>query len=120
MDRKFLPEGIKVFGKQVRNFPSGIGEAFHELVKLLPPGDSRPFYGIGECTSEGIIYKAAALETFEGEAERYQCQRYVIEPGDYLCVTVRDWRPKTGSIKSVFDELYKHALADRKKTSIEE
>src|SRR5688500_4052974 len=110
MEKTFLPKAIKVFGKPVTSFPHGIGEVFDELVKMIPAGDPRPFYGIGECTSQGMVYKAAALETFKGEAEHYGCERYIIEPGDYLSITVKDWRPKTDAIKSVFDELYKHPL----------
>ena len=74
MEKYNLEDNVKVFGVHVKTFPQGIGEAFDALLKMLPPGDDRPFYGISEMTKGGIIYKAAALETFDGEAEKYGCE----------------------------------------------
>lgn len=118
MEKYTLAEDIKAFGAQVKTFPYGIGEAFEKLVKMLP-ADNRPFYGISECTSDGIIYNAAALETYDGEAEKYNCDKYIIESGDYLTIRVTDWLKKTDFIKVVFEELFKDERSDRSKPCIE-
>lgn len=55
MKKYHLKDEIKVFGTVVRTFPDGIDEAFNKLVQLLPNGDMRTFYGIGECKEEGIV-----------------------------------------------------------------
>lgn len=119
MEKFSFPTDIKAFGVRVKNFPYGIKEAFDKLTEMLPAGDDRPYYGISECTNEGIIYKAAALQTFEGEAEKYGFETYTIEKGEYLAVTVMDWREKTSSIKNVFEDMFKDGRSDRTKPCIE-
>lgn len=119
MEKYNFPDDVKVFGFQAKTFPHGIGEAFAELIKMLPEGDQRPYYGISECTKEGFIYKAAALETYDGEAEKYGCEKYVVEKGEYLTETVLDWRSKTNCINSVFGEIFKDEHCDKSKPCIE-
>ena len=45
METIHLEQEVKVFGVQVKTFPMGIGEAFDQLIKMLPGGFSRSFYG---------------------------------------------------------------------------
>jgi hypothetical protein len=119
MEKYNLAEDVKLFGVRVRTFPNGIGKAFDELIKMLPPGDKRPAYGISECTKEGIVYNAAVLETYEGEAEKYGCETFIVEKGDYLLQTVWDWRSKTASIKNIFEEMFKEEMSDRSQPCVE-
>ena len=115
-----LENDIKVFGMQVKSFPAGIGEAFEALVKMISEGFNRSFFGISRITEKRqVIYIAAAEESFEGEAEKYNCDRYVIEKGEYLMVLVRDWRKKTGCIKDVFHEMMQDTRFDNTKPCIE-
>lgn len=100
---------INVFGFEVKTFPKGIGEAFDALVSKIPGGFSRDYYGIGFQDGMRIIYLATALELEYGEAEKYQCNRYTIEKGDYAVQVVWDWRKKTDSIKGVFDNMFSSA-----------
>ncbi len=100
-----LKDDIKVFGVEVKNFPEGIGEAFDKLVNMLAEGFERSFYGISEITEKGFIYKAAAEEKYKGEAEKYHCESYGIEKGEYLTATLKDWRKKTDLIKDIFYEM---------------
>jgi hypothetical protein len=113
-----LENDLKVFGFQVTDFDA-IGEAFDTLVNMLPGGFDRPYYGISELNKEGMIYKATALETFDGEAEQYNCERFTIVKGEYLAVTLRDWRKKTSSIKDIFHELFQSPLAKGSKLCLE-
>ena len=115
-----LTDDVKVFGVYVKTFPNGIREAFDPLVKMLPGEFDRSYFGISYMTKEGaIIYKAAAEEKYEGEAEKYHCERYIIEKGEYLTKRVRDWRKKTDSIKKVFHEMMQESRIDKTKPIIE-
>jgi hypothetical protein len=118
MEHYTIENDIICFGEAVTTFPDGIGATFDKLVDMLPK-DQRPYYGISQGKTGSIEYIAAAQEIFEGEAEKYNCQRYTIEKGNYLCVQVFDWSKKTDSIKYVFMELTKHELADLSKPCIE-
>lgn len=119
MEVKTIAGNVKVFGFPVKTFPHGIEAAFDGLVKMLPPGDARYFYGISECIGEGILYKAAALETYDGEAAKYGCDSYMIEKGDYLTVTLTEWRHKTDQIKTLLDALLKDERSDSTRPCIE-
>ena len=41
MEKYFLKDDLKVFGRQVKKFPQGMEEAFDALVKMLPGGFDR-------------------------------------------------------------------------------
>jgi predicted transcriptional regulator YdeE len=120
METFTLKEDLRVLGVKVTTIPKGIGEAFDALVKMLPGGFDRSYYGIAEMNHKGeMIYKAAALEKYDGEAEKYNCERFTIEKGEYLAVTLRDWRKKTDSIKSVFQKMIEDNRVDKRKPCIE-
>jgi hypothetical protein len=55
MEKYNLINNIKIFGVQVKTFPSGIGEAFDELVKMLG-GFNRSFYGISKFNDGKMVY----------------------------------------------------------------
>jgi hypothetical protein len=113
-----LQEDLKVFGFQVTNCEV-IGEAFDTLVNMLPGGFNRSYYGISEMNGSEMIYRATALENFNGEAEKYNCETFSIEKGEYLAVTLRDWRKKTSSIKDIFHNMFQNPLAHRAKVCVE-
>lgn len=48
-----LPDDVKVFGFQVKSFPQGTGEAFESLIKMVPGGFERPYYGISYMDKDG-------------------------------------------------------------------
>jgi hypothetical protein len=120
MEKYNLKKELKVFGLQVKTFPLGIKEAFGNLMKLLPDGSNRPYYGVSYMKEDGsIIYNAAAEEKYEGEAEKYNLERYIIEGGEYLTETINDWQAKTDSIKDVFHEMMQDNRVDKKKPVVE-
>lgn len=79
----------------------------------------RSYYGISEMTEKGFSYKAAAEEKYEGEAEKYTCEKYIISKGEYLSVTLKDWRKKVDSIKETFQELCQNNGVDKTKPCVE-
>jgi predicted transcriptional regulator YdeE len=108
-----LQNDLKVFGRQVKTFPVGIKEAFEELIKAVPDGMERSHYGLSHMTADGkIIYIAASLEKHEGEAEKLNYKRYIIEKGEYLAVMLKNWMSQTDCIKDIFHDMMKDERAD--------
>lgn len=115
-----LDHDVKVFGKQVKNFPDGIQETFDSLVEMLPGGFDRPFYGVSIMDPGGKMrYTAAVEEKNAGEAEKYQCDLLAIEKGEYLAVTVKDWRKKKNLINKIFHEIMEDEHVDHAKPAVE-
>ena len=120
MDIYHLKNDLTVFGNRVNTFPLGIGAAFEALAKKLPDGFQRPYYGISYFDIDAtIVYNAATAGQYEGEAEKYNCEKYIIEKGDYLTVTIQGWRSKTDSIKDIFHAMMQDSRADTTKPCIE-
>ena len=120
MEKYYLNNDLKVFGTQVKTFPEGIGAAFEALIKMLPDGPERQYYGISYMTKDGeIIYKATVLEKYEGEAKKYHCEISVIEKGEYLTEVIHDWRKKTDCIKDVFHDMMQDSRIDKSKPCVE-
>lgn len=94
MEKYNLKNDLKVFGTQVKTFPEGVGAAFDTLMKMLPGRLERQYYGISYMKDDAIIYKATVLEKYEGEAEKYDCEQYLIEEGEYLTETIHGWPKK--------------------------
>ena len=120
METYNLKNDLKVFGKEVRTFPLGVAEAFHDLLTMIPDGSHRAYYGLSHIDEMGkIIYKAAAEENYAGEAEKYNCKRYLIEKGEYLAVSITNWRDNTDCIKDVFHDMMEDDRADKTKEVVE-
>jgi len=120
METYKLKNDLKVFGKEVPTFPVGVSDAFHQLITIIPDGSNRSYYGLSHMDETGkIIYKAAAEEKYAGEAEKYNCDRYIIEKGEYLAVTLADWRGKTDCIKDMFHDMMEDDRADKTKEVVE-
>jgi hypothetical protein len=120
MERYTLQNDVKTFGFPVPTFPLGIGEAFEKLLKMVPGGFNRSYFGISYMNKSGqMIYNATALETYEGEGDQYQCKTYIIGKGEYITKTLHDWRKNTVCIKDVFRDIMQDALADTSKPAIE-
>lgn len=111
---------IKVFGVKVKSFPNDIGKAFDGLIKMFPEGDTPSYYGISQMAENGSMeYFATAEEIYNGEAEKYNCDRYTIGKGEYMKETIHDWPRKTDSIKNVFHEMIQDNRVDKTKPAVE-
>jgi hypothetical protein len=62
--------------------------------------------------NSGIVYKAATEETFEGEAEKYNCETLIIKKGNYVSIVLNDYRKNLSSIGLAFKELLSHPNID--------
>jgi len=119
MDTYIISKDIKLFGTPVKTFPTGIGEAFANLMKMLSDNFNRSYYGIGYMKDGAMVYMAAAVEMYEGEGEKYNCVPYIIEKGIYMTETVTDWRNNTECIKDIFYKLIADERTDKTKPAIE-
>jgi len=121
MEKLTLEKDVPVFGKEVKSFPDGIGEAFDELIKAT--GDcagERNYYGIISLNQEGkMIYKAVAVQKFDGEAKQLNYEEDVIENGEYFFKTLYYWRNKTTLIKDIFCSMMNDDGIDKTKPAIE-
>jgi len=113
METYDLKKDLKVFGKEVKTFPQGVKEAFSALPDMIPDGFKRSYYGLSYMDDKGkMVYIATAEEKDEGEAEKYNCERYTVEKGEYLAVTLDDWLKKVDCIKDIFHEMMEDDRAD--------
>ena len=119
MEKYILKDEVKILRKQVTTFPLGIGEMFDSLEQMLPDGKTRDYYGISHLEGDKIVYFAAAKEKFDGEADKYHCDRGVISSGEYLIVPIRDWRNHLESIKDVFHKMMQDNRIDPAQPCVE-
>jgi hypothetical protein len=120
MEKYFLKDDINDFGVKVKTFPNDIGKAFDGLTKMFPEGDNRSYYGIAKMAENGNMeYYATAAETYNGEVEKYKCDRYTIEKGEYMTEPLHDWQKKTDSIKNVFEVMIRDSRVDKTKPAVE-
>src|SRR6478752_6506240 len=98
-----LKKDMEIFCVTARSFPYEIKQAFGALINLLSSIEGRTFFGVAfEDENGDMIYKAAVLESFEGEAEKLGCEKFIIEKGDYLTETIKDWKKDESQIGLTF------------------
>lgn len=120
MKEFILPADIKVFGFLVTTFPAGIADAFDILIQKT--GDcagARNYYGLSDFKNGKMVYYALAEEKFHSEAEKYNYEKFTIEKGNYLTMTVSEWQKKTNSIKDIFSEIIQDPRVNKTKPAIE-
>lgn len=100
-----LEYDIDVFYVTAKNFPHGINAAFKKLDSYVPFTPDRKFFGLSRPEEGKIIYKAAAEELRKGESKKFNCESLVIPKGQYVTITVKDFRDNTSAMKSAFQEL---------------
>jgi hypothetical protein len=106
MEIKNLMDDTRVFYIKADSFPLGIKAAHEKLHSLLPSTGGRRFFGISYPDITGnIIYKAAAEEIYNGEAEKYGLDTFIIKKGDYISKTLRDWQNDEGQVERTFKKL---------------
>ena len=120
METYTIKNDIRTFGKEVPNFPSGIGGVFEELIRKT--GDNsgeRDYYGISEFKNGKMYYYAVAAEKFEGEGKQLSYDTFTIDKGDYLSEELPDWQKNTRCIKDIFMSIIQDDAVDKEKPAIE-
>lgn len=106
METVILENDIKVFYVTAKSFPEGIGEAINKLHSLFSFSKERRIFGLSRPeNNSGIIYRAAAEEMYDGEAEKLQCKTLLIPKGKYMAIVVHDFRKDIMSIDKAFKQL---------------
>lgn len=101
-----LKDDMKIFCVKAKSFPDGIKQAFGELIGKLSSAEGRTLFGISYREESGnIIYKAAVLESFDGEGQKLGCETFTIPKGDYLTERIQDWMKDESLIGVAFQKL---------------
>jgi hypothetical protein len=108
-----LDNDIKVLYVTAKTFPEGIPEAINKLHGLFPFSKERRIFGLSRPENNGkIIYRAAAEELQPGEAEKFNCDTLLIKKGEYISLSVDNFRKDIMSIDRAFKQLLKHPNLD--------
>lgn len=106
MEKYILKEDVRIICLKAKSFPLGVKDAFDKLAKMIPNIKSRVGYGVSYMDAQGaIIYKAGASEMFEGEAEKYGCESFILKKGAYLIETLHNWKGNEQMIGATFKKL---------------
>jgi predicted transcriptional regulator YdeE len=120
MQNYTLVQDIKVICVQAKSFPEGIVEAHTSLHSLIPPDNNRRYFAISQRNQEGqTIYSAAAEELNEGEAEKFGCETYIIQKGEYLSVRINEYEKDIPNIAKTFKELLSDPRLDPQGACVE-
>ena len=108
-----LETDINMFYVTAKSFPDGIGEATEKLHSLFSFSKERRIFGLSRPeNNDGIIYRAAAEEMYEGEAGKLQCSTLIIPKGKYIALEVIDFRKDILSIDRAFKQLLQQPNLD--------
>ena len=120
METITLDNDIKVFYITAKSFPDGIMDAHKKLHALVPFSTDRKYFGISRPEKNGVIvYKAAAEEINQGEAEKLNCETLVLKKGKYICLTITDYMKDIQSIDKSFKKLLSYPDLDPKGYCVE-
>lgn len=111
MEIKNIDTDIKVFCVTATSFPEGILEAHQKLHAMFPFSLDRRYFGISRPEKTVIVYKAA-VEELENETGSYDCESFVIEKGNYICVTILNYSTDIQSIGKAFEKLTSYPNID--------
>jgi len=106
MEKFTIEDDIKVFCETAKSFPGGIMDAHKELESIIACSKQRRYFGVLNTNTKGvIIYKAAAEEIYQGEAEELGCETILIVSGKYISLVFEDYIRNIPDIEKVFQLL---------------
>ncbi len=100
-----LEQDIRVLYVTAASFPERIYGAHQQLHKMVPFSEERRYFGISRPENGTIIYRAAAEELEEGEAERLHGDILILKKGNYACITVHDYMSDIQAIGRTFETM---------------
>lgn len=106
MEKIKIEKDIKVLYITASSFPDGIKEATDKLHSLFDFSKERRIFGLSRPeNNRGIVYRAAAEEMYDGEAEKLGCETLIIKKGNYASLTVNEFRKDPMAITRAFEKL---------------
>ena len=113
MDTIVFDKEIAVCCVAASSFPDGVLTAFQTLHGKLDRKEERQHFGISHgLANGGIHYLAEATELSPGEAEALGLDRFTLQKGAYLGLTVADYLKDLGEIGRTFQRLLKSPNLD--------
>jgi predicted transcriptional regulator YdeE len=113
MDTIVFDKEISVCCVAASSFPDGVLAAFQTLHGKLDRKEERQHFGISHGLPDGgIHYLAAATELNPGEAEALGLERFTIQKGTYLGLTIPDYLKDLGEIGRTFTRLLQNPDLD--------
>ena len=113
MEKYIIEKDIKTFYVAATSFPDGVLKAHQTLHAMLPSAGGRNFYGISfPGKNRNIIYRAAVEESYAGEAEKYNCETFIIRKGTYMSQTIKDFMKDVSFVAKTFQQLLAHPQLD--------
>jgi hypothetical protein len=112
METTHLDIDIKVLYVHATSFPDGIKPAHEKLHSVVPFSTNRKYFGLSRQENGVIIYKAAAEELNEGEAEKFNLPTMIVRKGNYISVDITDYMKDIPAIGKTFQELLSHPGID--------
>jgi len=114
MEKYSIEKDIKTFYVAATSFPDGVLKAHQTLHAMLPSTKDRHFFGISFPDKSGkIIYRAAVEESYTGEAEKYNCETFIIGKGPYISQEIKDFMKDVSIVAKTFQQLLAHPGLDK-------
>ncbi len=115
-----LNDDLTLVCSEADSFPDGVQEAFRTLDENLPDSGNRGLFGISFPGKDGkIVYKAAARESFDGEARKLGRESFTLQSGSYIGVFIKDFMEDESGIGNAFRELLADPRIDPKGCCVE-
>ncbi|WP_199856475.1 transcriptional regulator [Lunatibacter salilacus] len=106
MEKITINADIHVLAVAAPFFPEGVPTAFDKLHSLLDDSTPRRIFGLSRPEKDGdIVYRAAAEEMSEGEAQQLESESLTIKKGTYISMTVDNYKQDIPAIGRAFEEL---------------
>ena len=102
METKTVNKDIKVFYVTATSFPDGIKQAHEKLHSLIPFSKDRRYFGISRPENGIIIYRAAAEELNDREAESLNLDTLILKKGNYISLTINNYVKDIPAIGEAF------------------
>ena len=106
MEKFNLEDDLKLICVKAESFPDGIMKSFERLNEKIASNKNRNLYGISFPGKDGaIVYRAAANELYDGEAESLGCESFIVKKGSYNSILIYDFMNNIPRIEEAFKEL---------------
>ena len=120
MEQIKIEKNIQVFCIQAESFPDGVMEAFQTMHSFIEFPPKRRNFGISRLENSKFIYKVASEELEKGDLKKHNLEEFTIPAGNYIGITITDFRKDISSIQKAFEQLLLYPNVESKGYRIEE
>ena len=117
---RIIDEEILTYYLEAKDFPMGISLTFDQLERQTRCFEGRHVYGVTFCDNENLTYLACVEQQYAGESEQYQLPQFIIPKGNYLVITLKNWRRQLEDIPGAFSLLMKQPGVKKNSISLED